>query len=498
MREMVEKGIDHDTINYTILIDGFSKIGDVEKAIGFLARMFKEGKRPNTVTYTAIMSAYCKKGKLEEALAIFQSVKDMGNEPSIVTYNTVINGLCEFGRTSEADDFSKYAATDMITYSTLLHGYMKEENIPGILQTKRRLEEARISMDIIMFNVLIKALFMVGAYEDVYALYKAMPEMDLVADSVTYCTMIDGYCKVCRIDEALGIFDDLRKASISSSACYNSIVNGLSRRGITLNIVSYNSIMNGLLHQGCLIEAFRLFDSLEKIGLVPSEVTYATFIYALSRDGFLLDAKHVFGKMVLKGFQPNIQVNNSLLDGFSKFGQLEEAFKLLNDTKVTKFIEPDSFTVSTVINCYCQKEEIEGAFAFFSEFKRKGISPDFLGFLYLIRGLCVRGRMEGARNVLREMLQSKPVMYLINIVNAEVETESRGDFLVFLCEQGSIQEAVNEIASLLFPVRRLSASNQGFHIRQNINERNDFATVSSHKTDIWIWNLVIQGTLGMF
>ncbi|KAL1310409.1 hypothetical protein HN51_053039 [Arachis hypogaea] len=726
MREMVVvKGIDHDYVSYTILIDGFSKLGDVEKSFGILAKMIKEGKRPNKVTYTAIISAYCKKGKFEEARGVFERIGELGIEldefvyavlidgycrigdfgsvfklfvemekrgvsPSVVTYNTIINGLCKFGRTSEADELSKDVAADVITYSTLLHGYTEEENTPGILQTKRRLEEAGIAMDIIMCNVLIKALFMMGAFEDVYALYKGMPEMGLVPNSVTYCTMIDQYCKVGRIDEALVMFDDFRKTSFSSPVCYTSIIHGLckkgmvemaiealvelndkglelsrytfrmlmrtiltekgakevldlvytmeglgqdsyesvcndaifllcrrgfledayrlclmmrktglyvtrnsyysilrsylsnrnrehmlpllniflkeyglvdpmmrrilacylclkdihsalqfmenpitlpvsilrilikegraldayklvvktqdslqvmyadyanlidalckggylnkaldlcafvEKKGITLDIVVYNSIINGLCHEGRLIEAFRLFDSLEKLNLIPSEITYATLIYALSREGYLVDAEHVFSKMVLKGFQPKTQVYNSLLEGISKFGQLENALELLNDME-TKYIEPDSLTVSAVINCHCQKGNMEGALQFYYEFKRKDVSPDFFGFLYLIRGLCSKGRMEEARSVLREMLKSKNIEEIINIVNNEVDNESIGGFLAILCEQGSIQEALtvlNEIASTLYPVLRLSTYNQGAHAQRNISELN--------------------------
>ncbi|RDY11633.1 Pentatricopeptide repeat-containing protein, mitochondrial, partial [Mucuna pruriens] len=738
MREMVEKGIGHDFVSYTVLVDGFSKLGDVEKSFTFLAKMIKEGHKPNKVTYSAIMSAYCKKGKVEEAFGVFERMKDLGIEmdeyvfvilidgfgrrgdfdkvfclfdemegsgitPSVVAYNVVVNGLSKHGRTSEADELSKNVAKDVITYSTLLHGYTEEENIPGILQTKKQLEEAGIAMDVVMCNVLIKALFMMGAFEDVYALYKGMPEMDLVANCVTYCTLIDGYCKVGRIDEALEVFDESRKSLISSRACYNSIINGLckngmvemaveallelnhkgleldigtfrmliktifeenntkealdlvyrmeglepdiysavcndaifllcqrgllddanllcmmmekkglsvtgksyysilrgylsngnieqilpllnsflkeyglvepmvqkilacylclkdvnsglrflgkavdnssainfpvsivkilikegraldaykfvtetqdnlpvmyadyaividglckggylnkaldlcafvEKKGMKLNIVIYNTIINGLCHEGCLIEAFRLLDSLEKLNLVSSEITYATLIYAVCREGFLLDAEHVFRKMILKGFQPKVQVYNSLLDGFSKFGQLEKAFELLNDMEA-KCIEPDSLTVSAVINCYCQKGDMQGALEFYYKFKRNNISPDFFGFLYLTRGLCTKGRMEEARSVLREMLHSKNVAELINIVNKEVDTESISDFLATLCEQGRVQEAVtvlNEIACMLLPVQRLSTYNQGFHKQQKIYEWKDFGSKSS-------------------
>ncbi|KAK4391976.1 Pentatricopeptide repeat-containing protein, mitochondrial [Sesamum angolense] len=42
-REMVDKKVELDIISYTILIDGFSKDGNVERAVGFLYKMRKDG-----------------------------------------------------------------------------------------------------------------------------------------------------------------------------------------------------------------------------------------------------------------------------------------------------------------------------------------------------------------------------------------------------------------------------------------------------------------------
>lgn len=715
-REMVERGIMPDTVSYTILIDGFSKGGSVEKVVGFLKKMLKDGVMPNVVTYTAIMLGFCKKWKLEEAFTLLKEVEDMGIEvdefmyatlidgacrkrdfdcvfhlldemekrgikPSIITYNIVINGLCKVGRTSEADNVFKQVDGDIITYSTMLHGYIEEGNVEGIFKTKGKLEESGLCMDVVACNILIKALFMVGAFEDARALYQAMPEMDLNANSITYCTMIDGYCKVGRIEEALQVFDEYRMSLVSSVACYNCIISGLCKRGmvdmaievitelgekglaldtgismmliretfaqkgavgimnfvyklenfgsdiynglcdnaicflsnggffeaasevyivmrskgialkkssynfileklidggkkslvgpflnyflkeyglvesivsnivahylclknmdialkflkkrkelgstVTLplsvlarlvkddrvldayklvleasesfpvmdvvdystlvhalckegypnqaldlcafaknkgiipNIVTYNSVINGLCHQGFLVEAFRLFDSLERIGLVPSTVTYATLLDNLCKQGFLLEAKKLFDSMISKGCIPNIRVYNSIIDNYCKFGQMNEALKLLSDLD-TKGIKPDEFTVSALIYGYCKKGDMEGALTFFSEFKLKGVSPDFLGFIHMIRGLCAKGRMEEARSILREMLQTKSVLELINDIDTKIESESVESFLVFLCEQGSIQEALvvlSEIGSIYFPIRKWS------------------------------------------
>nr|AYM00671.1 pentatricopeptide repeat protein [Salvia miltiorrhiza] len=266
-RAMVNTKVELDTIAYTILIDGFSKNGYVEKAVGFLCKMRKDGLAPSLVTYTVIILGFCKKGKLDEAFAVFSMLDRLGIEsdeftyailidgvckkgdfdlvyrlldemekkgisPGIVTYNTVINGLCKVGRTSEAADFSKGIVGDLITYSTLLKGYVEEQNFSGILETKRRLEAEGIQMDLIMCNILIKALLMVGLFEDALAIYKGLPQMDLSPNSVSYCTLIDGYCKVGRINEALEIFDDFRRTSSPSAASYKRIILGLCDEGM--------------------------------------------------------------------------------------------------------------------------------------------------------------------------------------------------------------------------------------------------------------------------
>ncbi|XP_043714385.1 pentatricopeptide repeat-containing protein At5g57250, mitochondrial [Telopea speciosissima] len=714
---MVESGIKPDIVSYTILIDGFSKEGNVEKAVGFLNEMKKVGVEPNLVTYTAVVRGFCQKGKLDEAVSVFRKLEELGIVADevmystlidafcrkadfdqvfslldemekkgiitgIVTYNTVINGLSKVGRTCEADEISKCISGDNFTYSTLLHGYIEEKNVEGVLKTKMRLEEAGVKMDGVMCNVLIKALFMTGLVEDAYMIFKEMLEMGWHADSVTYYTMIDGYCKVGRINEALEIFDAYRTSLFPDVVCYNCIIRGLcengmldmaievfteliekglppskatymmvirslfkqgngqgvlnflygiqklepeiygdvcsdavhflckrgcaesafdvymmlksknfgvtsicyysilkglitkgnnwlqpvmmnaylkdygwsefrfckilvrylckkdvilalrfldtmkkkdmcvldpfpvvetlveqgritdayklilevgdqtllnvvaysividglcksgylnraldlcdtmKKKGIAPNIVTYNSVIYGLCQQGCLIEALRLFDSLEKVNLVPTDITYGTLISALSKEGFLLDAKQLLERMVLNGFIPNTRVYNSLIDGYCKLGSMEKALELLLDLEKSCH-QPDAFTVSAVINGCCCKGDMEGALGFYLDYKRKGVLPDFIGFIYLLKGLLAKGRMEEARNILREMLQVQSVVELIDRAAAEIETESIGNILVFLCEQGSIREAIsvlNEVGSLVYPFGRRSGA----------------------------------------
>lgn len=87
-------------------------------------------------------------------------------------------------------------------------------------------------MDLVMCNILIKALLMVGLFEDALDIYKGLPQIGLSPNSVSYCSLIDGYCKVGMISEALEIFDDFRRASNPPPAAYKRIVKGLCDEGL--------------------------------------------------------------------------------------------------------------------------------------------------------------------------------------------------------------------------------------------------------------------------
>ncbi|VFQ62917.1 unnamed protein product [Cuscuta campestris] len=520
--KMVEGNITLDTVSYTILIDGFSKEGLVEKAVGFLYKMRKDGLNPNLVTYTAVLQGFCMKGKLDEAFSVLKLVENQGFQmdefpyvilidrvcregdfhgafellgemekkgvkPGVVTYNAIINGLCKAGRTSDADDLSKGIVGDVITYSTLLHGYIREGNLMGILETRRRLQAADVCLDVVMCNVLIKGLFMMGLLEDARSVYEGMQDSGLEADVGTYSTMIYGYCKADRIDLALEIFDESRTKCTSSAVCHNCIIHWLLKKGLVemavevfiemiernfdLNTTSYMMVIKTIFQDKGAEGVLELVQRLGKVahdisgpisndaliflckrgasqaacnGLVELErrgSTVRSKSYYLILKALLHDGKFFLSHQILTSFIKSFKGPDKIWQG-----ELQKAVELLRDVETNGF-KPDEFTVSAVINGYSQK-----------------------GYMYLIRGLCAKGRMEESRSILREMLQSEHVSNILDRVDAGTEAESVQSIISLLCEQGSIREAVNildKIGCMHFHFERECTA---FNISERLNE----------------------------
>ncbi|WZZ21465.1 hypothetical protein YC2023_122852 [Brassica napus] len=473
-REMVEKGINRDVVSYSILIDWFSKEGRFEKAFGLLGKMMKEGIEPSLITFTAIMRGLCKRGRLEEAFRLFDRVLSMGMDvdefvyvtlidgvcrkgdlnrafallgdmeergvkPSVLTYNAVINGLCRAGRVSEADEISKGVLGDVVTYSTLLDSYIKEENVDAVLEVRRRFVEAGIPMDLVMCNILLKAFLLIGAYGEAHVLYGAMPEMELTPDAVTYTTMIEGCCKTGQIEEALEVFDELRKSSVSSSAvCYNRIICALCKnemfetatevltemcdKGLYLDINTSHTLLHSVHASGGEKGILCLVSRLEQLN---SSMIFNDAILLLCKSGSFDAAIEVYMVMRRKGL--SVTCLSTFLKALVDNHRALDAYSLVENT----LLSMDVIDYTIIVNGLCKEGFMTKALYLCTVAKQRGIILNIITYNSLINGLCQQG-------CLVEALRLFDSLEKIGLVPSQV---SYGILIDSLCKEGLFLDA---------------------------------------------------------
>ncbi|XP_064992404.1 pentatricopeptide repeat-containing protein At5g57250, mitochondrial-like [Musa acuminata AAA Group] len=430
---MVDKGITPDVIGYTIIIDGLCKEGNVEKVIGFLEEMESKGVHANVVTYTAVIHGFCRRNKLEGAFCALRKVVELGFvavefaysvlidglcrkgdldrfftlfeesekkeiKVGTVTYNTLINSLCKAGQASKANEISKGFTGDNFTYATLLHGYLKEMDVVGILEVKRRLDESSIVPDIVTCKVamslsrlclwqMTNAMFLYLSKKNVdKAIHFLNVKCKRIISVSALTTVIDTFKKEPRIEDA-----------------YQCLLQS-EENGVPVDAFVYSLWwMDFASQQGCLTEAFRIFDSLENL-------FYASYNSA---------------------------------DWLKKPWISSQIWK--------RIVNPDDYTIAAILNGFCQRRDIEGALGFFTETKTRGYFSDFLGFMNLVDGLLAEGMMEEARSILRDILKRAEIVDLLNNAGDELHVESLDSLLSLACEQRRIKEVIlvlNEISYL--------------------------------------------------
>ncbi|KAL0730144.1 hypothetical protein Bca4012_026237 [Brassica carinata] len=122
--DMISKeGISPDPVTFNVMINGFCRAGEVERAKMIVEFMKKNGCNPNgkiqeakevfdevketglnldTVGYTTLMNCFCKSGQIDEAMELLGEMKASGCRADALTYNVILRGLCSEGRTEDA------------------------------------------------------------------------------------------------------------------------------------------------------------------------------------------------------------------------------------------------------------------------------------------------------------------------------------------------------------------------------------------------------------
>ncbi|XP_042377580.1 pentatricopeptide repeat-containing protein At5g57250, mitochondrial-like isoform X1 [Zingiber officinale] len=513
---MMETGINPDAVSYTSIIDGLCKEGSVEKVIGFLTEMENHDIQPNLVTYTTIIRGFCLRNKLEEALCLLRKAEELSfvadeflysimidgfcrrgdldgafnmlekmekKEIKVgsVTYNTVINSLCKIGQINKANEISNGFVNDNFTYSILLHGYLKETNVGGILEVKRKLDESGVICDIVTCNVLIKSFFMVGMVEDACKLFNELPSMGLVPNSITYSTVIDGYFKEGLVEKALMLFNEYqRNSTFTSSSIHDYMIKGLCRHGMTKAAIKVfedlveksvfpdattcRMLIQTIFSEGNGDSLWRFVHRVENIDPELLSLICNDVVLFLCKKGHFPIALNVYMLLRMKYLPVKSKSYDVLLEGLSRIGDEHTAeiimgefikqygtfasdrssaiFLYLCKKSVDKAIHFLKFKsrriLATTIESLKKKGRIEDAYKFLLQSEENGVSLDLFVYSIVVDGLCKSGYLEKALDLCATM-KKKGVHPNIVIYNSVING---------LCQQGCLTEAFRVFDSL--------------------------------------------------
>ncbi|KAJ3671459.1 hypothetical protein LUZ60_007538 [Juncus effusus] len=100
-----ERGVNVNVYFYASLIDGFGKLGSVDRAEKLFDDMLERGILPDSYCYNTLMDCLVKEGRTNDALNYFKKMENDGCAPTVYTYTILIDGLFKQHRNEEALKF---------------------------------------------------------------------------------------------------------------------------------------------------------------------------------------------------------------------------------------------------------------------------------------------------------------------------------------------------------------------------------------------------------
>lgn len=206
----------------------------------------------------------------------------------------------------------------------------------------------------------------------------------------------------------------------------------LADSGVMPDIVTYNVLIYGLCRASKVNGALKLFMDMHNKGLSPDSVTYGTLIDGLFRAAREEDALKMYDHMLKHGCQPSFEICKAIMTWLSRNRKVSQAFSFYLDfLKNLRGREDDSINAlegyfvrgevelaiqglleldlrfrdfnlapyTILLIGFCQAKQLDEALIVFSVLDKLNININPPSCVYLIEGLCTKGRLDDAVNI---------------------------------------------------------------------------------------------------
>ncbi|KAK9072179.1 hypothetical protein SSX86_008611 [Deinandra increscens subsp. villosa] len=351
----------NDAFAYGEMMDTLCRYGRHHGASRIVYMMMKRGCVPSSVSYNSIVHGLAKNGGYLRAYQLLEQGVEVGYTPSENTYQILIECLC----------LEEY---DLVKAKKLL----------GIMLNKEGVDKARI------YNIYLRALSQIknDVSTELLNTLVVMLETKCHPDVVTLNTVLNGFCKMGKVEDGIKVLDDMVKGKFSFC---------------TPDSVTFTTIISGLLSVGRTKEALDiLFKLMPEKGLHPNVITYNVVLRGLFKLKLADEAMDVFKSMGNGGVVADCTTHAIMISGLCERDRVDEA-KVLWDDVIWPSKVHDNFVYSAIVKGLCCSGKFNEACDFVYELVDCGVRLNVVNYNVLIEGACKLGLKKDAYQIVGEM-----------------------------------------------------------------------------------------------
>ncbi|PNT61164.1 hypothetical protein BRADI_5g11010v3 [Brachypodium distachyon] len=344
----------------SFLAGSCANAGFLDAAAALLSKAPQFGCCVEAYAYNKLMNSFIGCGRVQDAVALFEGwIQGGAYSPDVWSFNVAIKGVCQVGDVQKALELVERMAEfgcspDTVTNNILVGGLCRVKEVSRGREVLRRLQRDGVCMP----NV------------------------------VTYTSVISGYCKSGRMEDAMAVYNDM-------IGC-----------GTTPNAVTYNVLINGYGKAGNMGSAVAVYQQMILRRCPPDVVTFSTLIDGYCRCGQLDDAMRTWTEMSQYQIQPNAHTFSIIILSFCKQNRSAEALRFLKELNMRTDIAPRAFICNPVIDVLCKGGKVDEANLILMEMEGKGCRPDKYTYTILIIGHCMKGRISEAITFFNKMVDT--------------------------------------------------------------------------------------------
>ncbi|KAE9459025.1 hypothetical protein C3L33_09071, partial [Rhododendron williamsianum] len=346
---------------FDMIMKVYAKKGLTGCALHVFDEMSKSGRMPSLQSCNSLLSSLVRNGELYTVFVVYEQMVRVGIVPDVCTFTIMVDACCRCGRVGKAFELVKEMEglgfePNVVTYHCLINGYVELGD--GYCKVCKMEEAEKVLQDM-----------------------KQVPSFTM--DERAYGVLIDAYCRNGRMDEALRMKDEML---------------GL---GLEMNLFICNSIINGYCKLGQVHEAEGLVISMSSWKLKPDSYTYNTLLDGYCREGHTTEAFSICDKMIEEHIEPSIVTYNTLLKGLCRRGAFADALQLWH-LLLKRGVALNEVSYGIILDGFLKMENSEGALMLWKHVLARGFATRIV-FKTMVNGLCRMGRITEVEEILEKM-----------------------------------------------------------------------------------------------
>lgn len=342
---MVTQGVLFDLSTFHFLIRACSRSFSFQQGSEVHGRILKCGLGGNRSLNNNLMGLYSKCGKLEEVCKLFEKLPCR----DVISWNTMISCYVSVGMYREAlnlfdEMMIDGVIPDEITMVSLVSACAKSRDLEIGEKLLLYIEDNNLWIDGSLLNCLADMYVKCGKMEKALSLSGRCYKSEV--DSVLWTTLVGGYIKSNKIDEARRLFDQMTERTV----------------------VSWTTIISGYVQGKYYVESLELFRQMRCENVSPDEVVLVTALSACVHVKDFMLGRAIHGLIVRYGMIVDGFLGNVLIHLYAKFEKLNEACIIFEQLPCKSFVSWNS-----ILDGFCQSGDVDKARNFFNNIPEKDI-----------------------------------------------------------------------------------------------------------------------------
>lgn len=359
-----------------------------------------------TIDYNAKISHFCEVGNLKNAMELL--FKSQNSELELRTYCSVLELCVE--RKSLQDGQRVHSV--ICGNGVEVEGYLGAKLVfmyvnCGDLREGRRVFDKISSEKVFLWNLVINEYAKIRNYKESVSLFRKMQELGVQANSHTLSCVLKCFAALRSVKEGERVHSYLYKMGFGS---HNTVVNSLmafyfksgrveSAQKVfdemsDRDVISWNSMISGYVANGLGEKGVEIFRKMLFLGINVDLATIVNVLVACADIGTLQMGRAVHGYAIKACFDEEIKFRNTLLDMYSKCGDLEAAVQVFE-----KIGKKSVVSWTSMMSGYVREGLSDEAIKIFYEMKTNGVSPDIFTVTSILHACACSGSLDNGKIV---------------------------------------------------------------------------------------------------